>query len=110
MTLLPNFERRLWYIIDELPILSRLRDLDMLLAESRKLRRLRRSGLAKSCPVGSHLKESCRSNVDRQLCTKIVFAEQNPLHAGRLAEMFGGKKLESIKKGCLMEPMTFEMG
>ncbi|CAF23743.1 type IV secretion system DNA-binding domain-containing protein [Candidatus Protochlamydia amoebophila] len=33
------------------------------------------------------------------MCTKIVFAEQKPLHAGRLADMFGEPEIREYQKG-----------
>jgi type IV secretory pathway TraG/TraD family ATPase VirD4 len=99
LALPPDFNRRLWYIIDELPTLNRLRDLDMLLAESRKYGGCAVLALQSPAQLVSIYGKSMAQTLIGNCATKIVFAEQNPLHAGLLAEMFGEQEIKEYQKG-----------
>ncbi|WP_039359965.1 type IV conjugative transfer system coupling protein TraD [Candidatus Protochlamydia amoebophila] len=99
LALSPDFNRRLWYIIDELPTLNRLRDLDMLLAESRKYGGCAVLALQSPAQLEAIYGQAVAQTLIGNCATKIVFAEQNPLHAGRLADMFGEQEIREYQKG-----------
>lgn len=99
LELTPDFNRRLWFIIDELPTLNRLRDLEMLLAESRKYGGCGVLALQSPAQLESIYGQAITQTIMGNCSTKIVFTEQNPLNAVRIAEMFGEEEIKEYQKG-----------
>lgn len=95
----PNFNRRLWFIIDELPTLNRLRDLESLLAESRKYGGCAVLSLQSPAQLEAIYGQSTTQTILSNCSTKVVFTEQNPLNAGRIAEIFGEQEIREYQKG-----------
>ena len=94
----PDFNRRVWFIIDELPTLNRLRDLETLLAESRKYGGCGILALQSPAQLDAIYGQSITQTITGNCATKIVFSEQNPLNAGRIAEMFGEQEIQEYQK------------
>lgn len=94
-----NFDRRIWFIIDELPTLNRLRDLETLLAESRKYGGCAILALQSPAQLDAIYGQASAQTIIGNCATKIVFAEQNPINAARIAEMFGEQEIKEYQKG-----------
>ncbi len=95
----PDFDRRLWFIIDELPTLNRLRDLETLLAESRKYGGCAVLALQSITQFEAIYGRATAETIISNCATKIVFAEQNPVNAGRISEIFGEQEIKEFQKG-----------
>lgn len=95
----PNFDRRVWFIIDELPTLNRLRDLETLLAESRKYGGCAIFALQSLAQLDAIYGQASAQTIIGNCATKIVFAEQNPINAARIADMFGEQEIKEYQKG-----------
>ena len=95
----PDFDRRIWFAIDELPTLNRLRDLETLLAESRKYGGCGILSLQSPAQLDAIYGKSSTQTIIGNCGTKIVFAEQNPITAARIAEIFGDQEIKEFQKG-----------
>jgi len=95
----PDFERRIWFVIDELPSLHRLRDLETFLSESRKYGGC--ALLAIQSP--SQLEAIYGHEVTRTILgncgTKIIFSEQDPEIATKIPKAFGEREIKEYQKG-----------
>lgn len=94
-----HFDRRVWFVIDELPTLNRLRDLETLLAESRKYGGCAILALQSPAQLDAIYGHASAQTIIGNCATKIVFAEQNPVNAARLADMFGEQEIKEYQKG-----------
>jgi type IV conjugative transfer system coupling protein TraD len=99
LELCADFNRRLWFIIDELPTLNRLRDLETLLTESRKYGGCTVLALQSPAQLEAIYGQSSAQMMISNCATKIVFAEQNPVTAARIAEIFGEQEIKEYQKG-----------
>jgi type IV conjugative transfer system coupling protein TraD len=95
----PNFDRRLWFIIDELPTLNRLRDLESLLAESRKYGGCALLALQSPSQLEAIYGRENTQTILGNCSTKVVFAEQNPSTAAKICEIFGEQETKEFQKG-----------
>jgi type IV conjugative transfer system coupling protein TraD len=95
----PDFDRRLWFVIDELPTLNRLRDLETLLSESRKYGGCSILALQSPAQLDAIYGQSSAQTIIGNCATKVVFAEQNPINAGKIAEVFGEQEIKIYQKG-----------
>ncbi len=95
----PKIDRRLWFIVDELPSLNRLKDLEVCLAESRKF------GGCMLLAVQSlaHLEMIYGRDATRIIigncATRVAFAEQDPEMAARISKTFGEKQEKEYQEG-----------
>jgi type IV conjugative transfer system coupling protein TraD len=99
LELKPDFDRRVWFVIDELPTLNRLRDLETLLAESRKYGGCAILALQSPAQLDAIYGQASAQTIIGNCATKIVFAEQNPINAARIAEIFGEQEIKEYQKG-----------
>lgn len=95
----PDFERRLWFVIDEFPTLNRLRDLEVLLTESRKYGGCAVLALQSPAQIDAIYGHSSAQTIIGNCATKIVFFEQNPVNAEKIAEVFGDHEVKEYQKG-----------
>ena len=95
----PDLKRRIWFIIDELPSLHRLKDLECFLSESRKYGGC--ALLAIQSP--SQLEAIYGKDVTRTILgncgTKIIFSEQDPEIATKISKAFGEREIKEYQKG-----------
>lgn len=99
LELQPDFDRRIWLVIDELPTLSHLRDLEVLLAEGRKYGGCGVLALQSPAQLDAIYGHSSAQTIIGNCATKIVFAEQNPVNAEKIAQMFGDQEIKEYQKG-----------
>ncbi len=70
----------------------------MLLAESRKYGGCAVLALQSPAQLEAIYRQAVAQTLIGNFATKIVFAEQKPLHAGRLADMFGEQEIREYQK------------
>lgn len=99
LELTPDFARRLWFVIDELPTLNRLRDLESLLAESRKYGGCALLSLQSPSQLEAIYGRESTQTILGNCATKIVFAEQNPTTAAQICQIFGESEVKEYQKG-----------
>jgi len=117
MTLNPNSERRLWFIIDELPSLQKLPSLETAMAESRKYGGCVMAGI-QNFPQLSHTygQHQAQSILD-QFNTKIFFRNTDPTVTQWISKVLGEAETteqqenlsygaHSIRDGVSLSPHT----
>ena len=94
MSLPPDYDRRLWFIIDELPALQKLPSLETLMAESRKYGGCVMAGV-QSYPQLSHTygHNQAQSILDL-FNTKIFFRSTDPTTAQWVSKVLGESETE----------------
>lgn len=95
----PDFHRRMWFIIDELPTLNRIKDLEPLLTESRKYGGCAVLSLQSPAQLDAIYGHATTQTIMGNCGTKIVFAEQNPVNAEKISEIFGEQEIKEYQKG-----------
>ncbi|WP_068470614.1 type IV conjugative transfer system coupling protein TraD [Candidatus Protochlamydia phocaeensis] len=99
MQLKPSLDRRIWFIIDELPSLNKLKDLDILLCESRKYGGCALLALQSPAQLNSIYGPNGAKTILGNCATKIVFAEQDPEVAEQISKIFGDREIKEYQEG-----------
>lgn len=94
-----DLQRRLWFIIDELPTLHRLKDLESFLTESRKYGGCALLALQSPAQLESIYGPEVTRTILGNCATKIVFAEQDPEIAAKISKAFGEREIKEFQKG-----------
>jgi type IV conjugative transfer system coupling protein TraD len=94
----PDFKRRLWFVIDELPSLNRIKDLDTLLTEGRKYGGCGLLALQSPAQLDHIYGRETAKIIMGNCNTKIVFSEQNPEIANKISLAFGQKEIKEYQK------------
>ena len=89
----------MWFIIDELPTLNRIKDLEPLLTESRKYGGCAVLSLQSPAQLDAIYGHATTQTIMGNCGTKIVFAEQNPVNAEKISEIFGEQEIKEYQKG-----------
>jgi type IV conjugative transfer system coupling protein TraD len=95
----PDLNRRLWFIVDELPTLHRLRDLESFLSESRKYGGCALLALQSPSQLEAIYGPEVTRTIIGNCSTKIVFAEQDPEIAAKISKAFGEREIKEYQKG-----------
>ena len=96
--MVPDLNRRVWFVIDELPTLQKLKELDALITESRKY-----GGcglLALQSP--SQLEEiygKTAQTIIGNCATRIIFAEHDPEISERISRSLGECEIKEYQEG-----------
>ena len=94
-----DLKRRIWFAIDELPTLQRVKDLETLLTEGRKYGGC---GII-SLQSPAQLEEVYGRNVAKIIigntATKVIFRERDPEIATRISHAFGEREVIEIQEG-----------
>ncbi len=100
----PNFDRRLWFVADELPSLNKLKDLETCLAEIRKFGGCAMLALQSPSQLEMIYGRDLTRIIIGNCSTRIAFAEQDPEIAARISKTFGEREMrefqESISYGA----------
>lgn len=92
----PDINRRLWFVIDELPRLNRLKDLGDFVTESRKFGGCGLLAIQSPAQLDTIYGRDTTSTLLGNCATRIAFAEYDPATALRISKSFGDKEtLES---------------
>jgi len=94
----PDFDRRLWFVIDELSTLHKLKELEPLLAESRKYGGCALLALQSPAQIEDiYGRAACRTILG--LCaTKIIFSEMDSETAERISKSFGNREFKEMQE------------
>ena len=99
MQMPPDFERRTWFILDELPSLNKLRDLEMFLAESRKYGGCAVLAIQTPAQLDAIYGRETTKTLLSNCSTKLVFAEYNPESAQSISKAFGDRETIEYNEG-----------
>jgi type IV conjugative transfer system coupling protein TraD len=99
MSLSVDLDRRIFFVIDELPALQRVRDLEMLLAESRKFGGCALLSLQSPAQLESIYGPHVTQTIIGNCASKVVFSEQDPVIAQRISKIFGDCDFKEIQEG-----------
>jgi len=95
----PDFDRRIWFIIDELPSMNRLKDLEVFLSESRKYGGCALLAIQSPSQLEAIYGQEVTRTILGNCGTKIVFSEQDPEIAAKIAKIFGEREIKEYQKG-----------
>ncbi len=100
----PSLDRRTWFILDELPSLNKIRDLESFLAEGRKYGGAGLLALQSPSQLDSIYGSDVTKTIIGNCATKITFSEQDPIVAELISKSFGDREIleyqESISFGA----------
>ena len=104
LQLAPKVDRRLWFVIDELPRLNRLKDLENFLTESRKYGGCGLLALQSPAQLETIYGRTTTSTILGNCATRVAFAEYDAMTAQSIAKSFGEKEIresqESLSYGA----------
>lgn len=95
----PSLERRLWFILDELPTLNRLKDLEAFLSEGRKYGGCALLALQSPAQLEANYGREITQIIVGNCATKIVFSEQDPEIAEKISKSFGEREIKEYQEG-----------
>lgn len=95
----PDLKRRIWFIIDELPSLHRLKDLELFLSESRKYGGCALLAIQSPAQLEAIYGSEITRIILGNCSTKITFSEQDPEIAARISKAFGEREVREYQKG-----------
>jgi type IV conjugative transfer system coupling protein TraD len=95
----PDFDRRIWYIVDELPSLNKLKDLEVFLAEGRKYGGCALLALQSIAQLEAIYGRETAKIILGNCTTKIAFSEQDPETAGKISKSFGEREYKEYQEG-----------
>ncbi len=89
MTLEPDLNRRIWFIIDEFPSLQKVKNIEVLLTEGRKYGGYAILSLQSPSQLESVYGRKVSKTIIGNALTKVILAEQDPEIADRISKSFG---------------------
>ena len=99
LNLEPDFDRRIWFIIDELPSLHRLKDLETFLSESRKYGGCALLAIQSPSQLEAIYGREVTRTILGNCSTKVIFSEQDPEIAVKISKAFGEQEIKEYQKG-----------
>ncbi|HNA62639.1 MAG TPA: type IV secretion system DNA-binding domain-containing protein [Rhabdochlamydiaceae bacterium] len=94
----PDPKRRLWFILDELPRLNRLKDLENFLTESRKFGGCGVLSIQSPAQLETIYGKEVTSTLLGNCATRVAFAEYDPEIAYRISKTFGNKEVKETQE------------
>ena len=94
-----NRDRRVWFIIDELPTLQRIKDLEVLLTEGRKYGGCGVIVLQTPAQIDEIYGREAAQVIIANTATKVVFQEEDPSIAERISRAFGEREISERQEG-----------
>ena len=94
-----DLARRLWFVIDELPTLSKLKELETLITESRKYGGCGLLALQSPAQLEEIYGKSFAQTVMGNCGTKVIFAEHDPEIAARISKALGESEVKEYQEG-----------
>lgn len=95
----PDLHRRLWFIIDEMPSLQRIKGLETFVAEGRKYGGCGLFAIQSPAQIENIYGWKQAQVIIANCLTKVVFAEQDPKIAEDLSKMFGNREVKEYQEG-----------
>jgi type IV secretory pathway TraG/TraD family ATPase VirD4 len=95
----PDLNRRLWFVVDELPSLNRLKDLEFFLSEGRKYGGCGLFAFQSPSQLEAIYGPLIARTIMSNCMTKIVFTEQDPETADKISRAFGEREIREFNEG-----------
>src|SRR5262249_2618957 len=99
LSLTPDLTRKIWFIIDELPSLQKVKDIEVLLAEGRKYGGCGVLSLQSPSQLESIYGREVTKTIIGNTLTKVIFSEQDPEIAERISKSFGDCEMKEFHEG-----------
>lgn len=99
LELKPSRTRRLWFVLDELPTLNKVKRLETLLTEGRKYGACAMIALQSPSQLVEIYGREASKVITGNCATKIVFAEYDAETAERISRVFGEKETGEFQEG-----------
>lgn len=99
LQLTPDFDRRVWLVIDELPTLHKVKDLEVFLAEGRKYGVCGVVSIQSPSQLDAIYGRDVTQVILGNCATKVAFAERDPEVAQRISRMFGQHEVREFQEG-----------
>ena len=94
-----DLDRRLWFIVDELPSMNRVKDIELFLAEGRKYGGCAVLSLQSPAQLEAIYGRDSAQTIFGNCATKVVFSEQDPEISERIARAFGEREVREYQEG-----------
>lgn len=94
-----DLKRRIWFSIDELPTLQRVKDLETLLTEGRKYGGCGILSIQSPAQIENIYGRDVAKTIIGNTATKIIFRERDPEIAERISRSFGEREIMEIQEG-----------
>jgi len=94
-----DLKRRIWFSIDELPTLHRIKDLEVLVTEGRKYGGCAILSLQSPAQLESIYGRDISKVIIGNTATKIIFRERDPEIASRISRSFGEREILEVQEG-----------
>lgn len=94
-----DLNRRIWFVIDELPTLQRIKDLETLLTEGRKYGGCGIISLQSPAQLENIYGRDLTKIIIGNTATKVIFRERDPEIAERISHAFGSQEVMEIQEG-----------
>lgn len=95
----PDLNRRLWLVIDELPSMHKIKDLELFLTEGRKYGGCGLLSIQSPAQLEAIYGRDVTQIILGNCATKIVFSERDPEVAQRISKMFGQQEVREFQEG-----------
>ena len=95
----PDFKRRLWFIVDELPKLNKLKGLEDFLTEGRKYGGCMLLALQSPAQLESIYGRESTRTILGNCATKIIFSDHDPEIAEKISRCFGSREIKEYQQG-----------
>jgi type IV conjugative transfer system coupling protein TraD len=95
----PDLKRRLWFVIDELPTLQKLKEIDTLVAESRKYGGCALLALQSPSQLEEIYGKSTTQAIFGNCATRIIFAEHDAETSEKIAKSLGENEIKEYQEG-----------
>ena len=95
----PDIDRRLWFVVDELPSLKKIQDLQMFVTESRKYGGCFLGALQSPAQLDILYGKDAAKVIAGNCSTKVAFYEQDPEVAKKISKIFGENEIREVKEG-----------
>lgn len=95
----PDLNRKVWFVVDELPSLNRLKDLETFLTESRKYGGCALLALQSLAQLETLYGKDVSKTIVGNCATKIAFAEQHHEIAEKISRAFGQREIQEYQEG-----------
>lgn len=99
LALEPDLNRRIWFIIDELPSMQKVKNIEVLLTEGRKYGGCSILSLQSPSQLESIYGREVTKTIIGNTLTKVIFAEQDPEIAERISKSFGDCETKEFNEG-----------
>ena len=95
----PDLNRRVWFVIDELPTLQKLKELDPLVTESRKYGGCALIALQSPAQLEEIYGRASSQAIIGNCATRVIFAEHDPEISEKISKSLGENEIKEYQEG-----------